>query len=49
MKKFYVMIRDSVDYEVEAETEEDAIESALEWWAERNPDIFVDNDEESEK
>ena len=48
MKKFYVMIRDSVDYEIEAETEEQAIERAYEWWAEREPDIFVDNDEEAE-
>ena len=48
MKKFYVMIRDSVDYEVEAETESDAIEKALEWWTERWPDIFVDDDEEAE-
>lgn len=48
MKKFYVMIRDSADYEVEAETEEQAIEIALDYWAERDPDIFVDNDEEAE-
>ena len=46
MKKFYVMIRDSVDYEIEAETEEDAIEIALEAWGEREPDVFVDTDEE---
>ena len=48
MKKFYVMIRDSVDYEIEAETEEQAIEKALDYWAEREPDIFVDDEEEVE-
>ena len=46
MKKFYVMIRDSVDYEIEAETEEDAIETAIQNWYERNPDIFVDDETE---
>ena len=49
MKKFYVMIRDSHDYEIEAETEEDAIEVALEEWRDSDPDIFVDIDEESEE
>ena len=48
MKKFYVMIRDSADYEIEAETEEDAIEKAYEWWTQRDPDIFVDDEEEVE-
>lgn len=48
MKKFYVMIRDSVDYEIEAETEEDAIDQAYEYWMQREPDIFVDNEEEVE-
>ena len=45
MKKFYVMIRDSADYEIEAETEEQAIETAYQYWLERDPDIFVDDDE----
>lgn len=48
MKKFYVMIRDSVDYEIEAETEEDAIEKALDYWAEREPEFYVDDEEEVE-
>ena len=42
------MIRDSVDYEIEAETEEDAIDQAYEYWMQREPDIFVDNEEEVE-
>lgn len=46
MKKFYVMVRDSVDYEIEAETEEQAIEKAYEYWLEREPDIFVDDETE---
>ena len=46
MKKFYVMIRDAHDYEIEAETEEQAIEIALEEWRDNDPDIFVDSDEE---
>ena len=48
MAKYYVMVRDSVDYEIEAETEEQAIEIALDYWVERNPDIFVDDEEEAE-
>ena len=46
MKKFYVMVRDSVDYEIEAETEEQAVEKAYEYWLEREPDIFVDDEQE---
>lgn len=49
MKKFYVMIRDSADYEIEAETEERAIEIAYNYWVERDPDIYVDSKEESEE
>ena len=45
MKKFYVMVRDSVDYEIEAETEEQAIEQAYQYWTERDPDILVDDEE----
>lgn len=45
MKKFYVMIQDSVDYEIEAETEEQAVEQAYQYWLEREPDIFVDDEE----
>ena len=48
MKKFYIMIRDSVDYEIEAETEDEAIDKALEYWAEREPEFYVDGEEEAE-
>ena len=46
MAKFYVMVRDSADYEIEAENEEMAIEIAYEYWLEREPDIFIDSEEE---
>ena len=48
MAKYYVMVRDSVDYEIEAETEEQAVDIAFEYWLNREPDIFVDNKEETE-
>ena len=39
-KKWQVAIDDSVIYfEVEAETEEEAIEQTLAWWEERQPRI----------
>ena len=49
MAKFYVMVRDSADYEIEAENEEQAVEKAYEYWLQREPDIFVDSEEESEE
>lgn len=48
MKKFYIMVRDSADYEIVAETEDEAIEKAIDYWAGRDPDIFVDAEEEVE-
>ena len=48
MKKFYVVIEDSVGYEIEAKTEDEAIEKALGYWDEREPDVFVENEEEAE-
>ena len=48
MAKYYVMVRDSADYEIEAENEEQAVEIAYEYWLEREPDIFVDSEEEAE-
>ena len=39
--KFQVSFKDSVDYIVEANTPEEAIEIALEWWDERIPHITV--------
>lgn len=50
MKKIYVILRDSVEYAFDpAEyTEEEAREAALDWWAERMPDMFVSVDEEDE-
>ena len=46
MPKFYVSLRDSTDYTVEANTPEEAIEMALEWWSERMPDIIHVEEEE---
>ena len=39
--KFQVSFKDSVDYIVEANTPEEAIKIALEWWDERIPYITV--------
>ena len=46
MPKFYLDIRDSVEYTIEANTPEEAIEIALEWWSERTPDIIHVEEEE---
>ena len=46
MPKFYLDIRDSVEYTIEANTPEEAIEIALEWWGERTPDIIHVEEEE---
>lgn len=39
MKKFYVTMTSTAEYTVEAETEEEAIEMAYDWFSEREPDI----------
>ena len=40
MAKWDISLHDTVDYEIEAETEEEAFEIALEYWAERIPGIL---------
>lgn len=53
MKKWNVKITDSTYYDdIEAETEQEAIDMALEWWGEkwpRWPDVFVEEVEEDEE
>ena len=51
MKKFDVRIKaDTCYFDVEAETKEEAIEQALEWFLYYNPDIFVtESEEESQR
>ena len=46
MRKFYVAIRDSADYTVEANTPQEAVEKVLDWWSERIPDIIHVEEEE---
>ena len=47
MKKFDVTIKaDTCYFAVEAETKEEAIEKALEWFLYYEPDIFVTESEE---
>ena len=47
-KKYSITIEDFVGYDIEADSEEKAIEIALEWWAEREPTVYVENEEEVE-
>ena len=50
MKKFDVCISDYVEYlEIEAETEEEAIAQAWEWWVCRSPDFRVEVSEEEDE
>lgn len=46
--KWNIGIRDDVEYpNIEADTKEEAVEIALDWWAERMPQIlWVDKEEE---
>lgn len=47
MPYFSVSIRDSVDYDhVDAESEEEALNLALSWYADRVPDITVTKEDE---
>ena len=47
MKKFDVIIKaDTCYFDIEAETKEEAIEQALEWFSYYDPDIFVTESEE---
>ena len=46
--KFQVSFKDSADYIVEANTPEEAIEIASEWWVERIPSIVVFEEKEED-
>ena len=48
MKIFTVDVRDSTIYEIEAENQEEAIEVALEYWSQREPDAYVIGEDEKE-
>lgn len=44
-----VGLRDDVEYpNIEAETREEAIEIALEWWSQRDPDVLWCDEEHYE-
>ena len=42
MPKWSIDMRDEVIYFIEAETREEAIEKALDFWIEREPDIYAE-------
>jgi hypothetical protein len=46
MALFNVVLKDYVVYKVEASDKEQAIETALEYWDEREPDIAIEEPEE---
>ena len=47
MPKFNIEISDNADYpEIEAETEEEALYKAIQWWCEREPDIHCEEAQE---
>lgn len=41
MEKFGITLKDEVYYEVEAEDEEEALQTALEWWDMRMPNHTI--------
>ena len=50
MKKFNVYVSDDVEYpEIEADTEEEAIAMAWEWWICRSPNFRVEVSEEEDE
>lgn len=46
MKKWSIDIKDETNYIIEAETQEEAVEKALDFWIEREPDIYAEEIEE---
>ena len=46
MKEWIVDIRDNTFYIIKAKTQKEAVEQALEFWSQRNPDIYVEELEE---
>lgn len=45
MPRYCVDLKDTVCYDgIEADTEEEAIEMALEWWSNRTPDISCEEE-----
>lgn len=47
MKKFNISLKDFVQYEqIEANTKEEAIHQALEWWIERIPQMIIEESED---
>ena len=42
MKEWVVDVRDNTFYFIKAETKEEAIEKALDFWFEREPDIYAE-------
>ena len=47
-KKYSITIEDFVNYDIEADSEEKAIEIALDYWVERDPTVYVESKEEVE-
>ena len=41
MKNYKITLTDTATYIIKAEDEDTAIEEALEWFSERNPDVTV--------
>lgn len=47
MPKFTITLQDSVTYEsIEADTKEEAMLRAYDWWDERCPDSYVEEEED---
>lgn len=46
MKTFEIYLKDCALYAIEAETKEEAILQAIEWFNEREPEIFCEEVEE---
>ena len=42
MARFKITIQDYVEYDITAETEDEAINKACDFWINRNPDIFLE-------
>lgn len=45
MSKYKITVTDTVTYYVEADSDGEAIDMALEWWAERDPLIEMKEEE----
>lgn len=44
LHKYRVVVEQYMDFDIEARSKEEAIETALEWWSEGDPDVRIEEE-----